>query len=61
MVPDAPWIRDAENNGMPDCPNPDCPVCGAKEVERFYFYKTDLYREILGCENCILSEAAEDC
>ena len=49
-----------ENNGMPDCPNPDCPVCGAKEVERFYFYKTDLYREIIGCENCILSEAAED-
>lgn len=49
-VPDAPWIRDAENNGMEDYGEPVCPVCGA-ECERFYFYAGD--RDVLGCDRCI--------
>ena len=29
-IPDAPWIRDAELNGMPggEDPEPTCPICG---------------------------------
>lgn len=50
MIPDAPWIRDAEMNGMVSDDPPKCPCCGA-EAERFYFYNGG--SDILGCENCI--------
>lgn len=58
QIPDDPRIRDAERNGYGDCPEPTCPVCGAKDVERFYFYKGD--RDILGCEECIDWDPAEN-
>lgn len=49
-LPDAPWIRDAELNGI-DAPDPvKCPVCGG-ECERIYFYKGN--RDALGCDICI--------
>ena len=54
-IADAPWIRDAEINGMPggDAPDPRCPICN-HECERIYFYKgeTDA-RDVLGCDLCI--------
>ena len=50
-VPDAPWIRDAENNGMPAYKPYFCPVCGAEDPDWFYLYRGDT--TILGCSNCI--------
>ncbi len=50
-IPDAPWIRDAENNGVGSSdPEPKCPIC-YQECERLYRYNGG--RDILGCENCI--------
>lgn len=51
QLPDAPWIRDAELNGVgPDDPPPKCPVC-YEECEQIYFYKG--CRDALGCDRCI--------
>jgi len=49
-IPDAPYIRDAEMNGIPSADPPICPICKS-EAERFYFLNGD--SDILGCENCI--------
>ena len=48
MLSDAPWIRDAENDGLPSEPEPVCPVCGA-ECEVIYRIGDDA----IGCENCV--------
>lgn len=48
-IPDAPWIRDAENNGMPDGDDVYCPVCNEENPE--YFYVQD--GEIIGCSECV--------
>lgn len=49
QIPDAPWIRDTENNGIPS-PDPImCPVCG-KECEIIY---TDLNHDAVGCNECL--------
>jgi len=48
-LPDAPWIRDAEINGVPDAPAPICPVCG-DEAEEFYL---DRDGDVIGCDRCI--------
>lgn len=50
-IPDAPWIRDAEKNGMPEDPAPICPCCG-EETDRYYL---DRDGDIIGCEYCIRS------
>ena len=47
-LPDAPWIRDAELNGIPSYDPPPCPVCG-KEAE--YFYIVD--GQVIGCDHCV--------
>ena len=57
MIPDAPWIRDAELNGIPSPDPPVCPVC-YEETDRFYIAKGT--NEIIGCENCIDSVDAWD-
>ena len=47
-VPDAPWIRDAENNGVPQldwC----CPVCGEENPEEFYVDGSI----VVGCSKCL--------
>ena len=49
-LPDAPWIRDAEINGVPDSPEIRCPYCG-KEAESFF--KDKKTGEIIGCNECI--------
>ena len=51
-LPDAPWIREAEMNGMPpydDGTEPVCPICG-RECETIY---TDLSDTEIGCDKCI--------
>ncbi len=48
-IKDAPWIREAEQNGMPDVPDYACPVCGAENPDS-YFIRDG---EILGCSDCV--------
>lgn len=50
-IPDAPWIRDAEINGMPEAEeiHYSCPICGADEPEDFCF---DRDGDICGCSEC---------
>ena len=48
-LPDAPWIRDAETNGMPEDEKIYCPVCGAEDPEDFIL---DDGGDIIGCECC---------
>lgn len=55
MIPDAPWIRDAELNGVPADDPIICPCCGA-EAERFFFYNGGT--DIIGCDSCIESKDA---
>ena len=51
MIPDAPWIRDAEINGyqVGDDVELYCPCCG-KEAVSYYLDSDD---NILGCDECI--------
>ncbi len=50
-IPDAPWIREAENHGPGyDGPEPQCPICHC-ECERIYHMSGG--SDVLGCENCI--------
>lgn len=49
-LPDAPWIRDAEINGMPEAEDVYCPVCGAENPEDFWVDDTD---EVIGCTCCL--------
>ena len=55
-LPDAPWIRDAEMNGMPSDETPVCPVCGA-ETDTYYL---DEYGDVIGCDCCIRAVDAWD-
>lgn len=47
-LPDAPWIRDAEINGMPTAEDVECPCCG-QVAEKFFI----IGGEVVGCENCV--------
>ena len=53
-VPDAPWIRDAERNGVPECDAVRCPICG---MECDTIYLIDGVTPV-GCENCIETKDA---
>ena len=50
-LPDAPWIRDAEQNGVDEGPNVTCPCCGL-ECEQFVLADPDENHTILGCDRC---------
>ena len=56
-IPDAPWIRDAERNGMPEAEDFTCPVCGNKNPDRYFI---DRYGDVIGCEACISTIDAYD-
>ena len=62
QIPDAPWIREAERDGMPpydEAPDPICPVCG-EECETIY--TSDIDGSPVGCDECLtLWEASEWC
>ena len=50
-IPDAPYIRDAEMNGV-DAPDPvKCPVCGSDRNDHIFLNKDG---EVLGCECCLV-------
>ena len=51
-IPDAPWIRDAEDHGIEgyDGPDPICPICGSKTCDQVYLDKDG---DPVGCENCL--------
>lgn len=49
MIPDAPWIRNAELYGV-DEPDPViCPICG-EECGTIY---KDRNGDVFGCDNCV--------
>ena len=50
-LPDAPWIRDAEINGVGYEETVYCPVCGQEDPEELYVDKKNL--EIVGCSDCL--------
>lgn len=54
LLPDAPWIRDAEMNGMPDTVEVKCPVCG-EECETIYM----IDREPFCCDRCFTERLEE--
>lgn len=55
MIDDAPWIREAENDGwMADCESVECPVCG-EECSEIY---TDRHGNVFACNKCLLVEDA---
>ena len=49
QIPDAPWIRDAELNGMPDAPDVKCPYCDAINPDTFYVQNG----VVMGCSECM--------
>lgn len=54
-IPDAPWIREAENLGMPPYEDPpECPICG--EYAKEFFMSQD--GEIFACDNCLRTQDA---
>ena len=54
QIPDAPWIRDAEINGVGEPDPVKCPVCG-EECDTIY---ADMYGNVFGCEECIMKQDA---
>ena len=56
MIPDAPWIRDAEINGADDPPLVNCPVCN-EECETIY---EDWWGTVVGCDKCLIWKDAGD-
>lgn len=53
-LPDAPWIRDAEQNGMPSPDPVECPECGG-ECETIYI---DPSGYCCGCDKCLKAKDA---
>ena len=56
-IPDAPWIREAEQDGMPGDDPVFCPCC-RQECEWIYTDGSGGY--VIGCEKCIDRTAAVD-
>lgn len=48
-IDDAPWIRDAELNGMPAIEDFKCPICGAITPDELYIDGSS----VIGCCECI--------
>ena len=56
-LPDAPWIREAERNGMPGPDEVICPCCG-KRCESIYTDRKGW--NAVGCEHCIQERDSYD-
>lgn len=54
MIPDAPWIREAEQNGMPSPEPVFCPECG-EECETIYVAPGGY---ACGCDKCLKAKDA---
>lgn len=48
QIPDAPWIRQAENDGADAAPDVYCPICNAENPECFYVSDG----QVSGCSEC---------
>ena len=55
QIPDAPWIREAENNGVP--PHEEPPVCPVCECSCKTIWK-DKWNQVVGCNVCMESRDA---
>lgn len=53
---DAPYIQEAERNGMPPYIYPVCPCCG-EECETIY---ADQYGTVFACDRCLMEQDAWD-
>ena len=56
MIPDAPWIREAERNGMPSSEPVSCPCCG-EECTTIY---ADQYGNVFACNWCLMEQDADE-
>ena len=56
QVPDAPYIREAENDGWLTDEPVKCPICG-EECETVYL---DRYGNVFACEHCLDEQDARD-
>ena len=54
MIPDAPWIRKAEQEGTDYIPPAWCPVCG-ECCEMIYKYRDGT---VIGCDSCVMEQDA---
>lgn len=54
QIPDAPWIRDAELNGMPSPDPVKCPACG-DDADTFFLQDGI----VIGCNHCVLEVDAD--
>ena len=52
-LPDAPWIRETEQFGVPEDPPVYCPVCG-EETDTVYVQ----FGEVIGCSCCVCRKDA---
>lgn len=50
-IPDAPWIVDAETNGVGYAPPIYCPVCGREDPDDLYI--DDTSNDVVGCNLCV--------
>ena len=54
QIPDAPWIREAERDGMPPFDEVKCPCCG-EECDVIY---ADQYGNVFACDRCLIEQDA---
>ena len=61
MLPDADYIREAENYGMPAA-RIYCPVCGYEDPETLYAVESwdGGDKKIIGCSECVEALDAAD-
>ena len=52
QIPDAPWIREAEQDGYPPWDAVKCPICG-EECETIF---RDISGNVVGCEQCLTKQ-----
>jgi hypothetical protein len=51
QIADAPWIREAEQYGMPPYEDPpECPICGSSRCHTIY---KDRYDNVFACDQCL--------
>ena len=53
-IPDAPWIRQAERDGVPADDPVHCPCCG-EECDTIYM---DQYKNVFACDRCLMQQDA---
>lgn len=56
QIPDAPWVREAERDGMPPFNVVTCPCCGEECTEIY----ADQYGNVFACEHCLIVQDADE-